>query len=144
MKFIDLLDEKFKMSDEIRGEFVEIFENPTPSELREISKGSKGNLAAEISKGAIRLGFVDNKKGTMYAWKGDVLHPYVVKKVKFDFGFFYEPGVDKEAIGTDHTPGFTKWPKVKNKDVFKKKLKKILPDVKKLHVTAGRTYRLDK
>ena len=121
MKFKQFyLSEKFKTSYEnIRGEYVEIFEQPTSSELRSISKISQYDR--------IRLAVTDKAKPNLYAWSAELAIHFDVQtmsKIKFDFGFTYKP--NSESLNTDSSQIL--WDKkIKNKESILKLLKKTFP-----------------
>jgi len=117
MKFKHLLNEKYMKTTKVDGDVVEIFVNPDPGEIKAISK-------AGLFKD-VRFGVEDKKNGKIYAWTGDKIHEKLLKHIDFDWAFQWTPG--QPALGSTWAP---QWVSFKNKDSFKKKIKKLIPQVK--------------
>lgn len=134
MKFKDFLLEKFAAGMEApvnaNNEYIEVFENPSKSELKSI--GSDG----------YRIGVTDRKNPKIYVWHGDVIHARVIEntKVKFNVNFWYEPkktyfGSRPDTVTNDDNWGaghFKDFEKIKYKAEILKKIQKIFPKVKYL------------
>lgn len=71
-KILNNLSEKFYKGGKFRGEYVEVFKNPTLDEIRS---------ACEEDYNYIRF-VADKYKEDLYVWNGDILHMDIVKVVK--------------------------------------------------------------
>jgi len=128
MKFKDLLNEKFKTAHKFGSETVEIFEEPSKKEMREISKLSFNN---------IRFGIQDNKKATIYMWSASFLHNEIKNKneIKFDIGLtFGHKSLWLEALGMR----LFNWEQdINNKKEIIEKIKKYFPKTKGIKFLDG-------
>ena len=129
MKFKDVLTEKWKNSVNVNGGTVEIFEDPSRKEIKDIMDHSYGT-------GSVRIGVTDSKNPKLYAWDPEFLHRHIrnAKGIKFDIGFTYWNNrgdtVDVMGMMTDD------WEyDIDNKDAVVKKLKKFFPKIKVIEFT---------
>jgi hypothetical protein len=90
MKFKQLLNEKFFDGLKVFGQYVEVFKNPSSSEVKELSKKIK-------QWNGIR-GVVDNKNN-MYVWISELAqHTDIINKFRLqaNWQFIYEP--DRKSL----------------------------------------------
>lgn len=123
MKFKDLLKENFYKGMDVRGKYVEIFKNPSRSELEGLISKFK----------FLRFGATDKKKPDIYVWDGTVLHRDAewFGSLPFKFGFYYERPMKKDSIRSDKSEeSWNNWEKYKNKDSLIKAIKKMMPYIK--------------
>jgi hypothetical protein len=96
---------------------IDIFRNPSLKEMsREIGKDA--NDASNV-----RLSVDDSASPDVYAWQGDVLHPYMKEhsSVPVDFGFwFYNGNLGSDWIAED-------WNSLKNPKAVARAIKKVFP-----------------
>lgn len=118
--------ESFLTADKIKDSsgkerYVEIFKNPSTSELREINKsGAK----------YIRMA-MDGKD--LLAWNGDILHETVQKYLQTSFWsrFAYEYPKSEVEMYTNEREN-TYWNKPTNKDIIIEKLERCVPNFNKI------------
>lgn len=78
MKFKEFyLTEKFKTGIHTNGKYVEIYETPTPSEIKDIMKDENNAIHS------VRGGF--DEETVLSCWNGDILHGWVEKQLKTTF-----------------------------------------------------------
>lgn len=130
MKFIDILNEKFYkgIKDSFRN-YVEIFENPTSKEIKEVQK-------LDYTGGELRGAITDKKNPTIYIWSVKIIHNYMKKKIDFDFGFKYN-NVMPELLFHDPSKYFKtkEFGELKFKEEVVNKIKKTFPKVKFLYMS---------
>jgi hypothetical protein len=87
-----VLNEAFLTGVNIRGKYVEVYKNPTPSDLKDIQKDENN------TEKSIRLGFDEDNK--MYAWSGEILHQWMETAIKkiFLFKFDYSEKSDRKFL----------------------------------------------
>lgn len=111
MKFIDILNEKFFKGAKVYGKYMEIYTNPTKSEITTILKDSKFK---EI-RGAI------DKKDNMYVWSAEKAeHARAKEVIKKDFYWifiYYKNSNSIEMYELDDKPA--------KRDKVVKKLKQL-------------------
>jgi len=139
MGWLKYLREKFYTSDVVRPygwkEYVEIFENPTRSEIESISKTD--------GTGDVRFCF--DSKLKMFAWRADILHHVIQKKFLRDmtYAFLHEKKkpsviqVDDDSYPSPKTLSDAKKKKLETK------IKKVFPKTKRIvSMFTGKGYRI--
>jgi len=128
MKFRDILDEKFMKTVRVATwgspQTVEIFVNPSASEVRELEKDNLYD--------SVRGGIVDKTRPIFYAWDASIEHRFMERKLDFDIGFGYDG--DNRIIWT-HKINM----KSKNIQQIFKKFYELFPKATHLWVTYPRT-----
>lgn len=134
--------EDFLTADEIynkitgKQEYVEIFKNPSPSELRSIAKESK----------YIRLGLTDD--GDLLAWKGNIFHAVMEKYLQsnnllsgkgFLLRFVYEHPLNIINLYTNEERDSIMWDKPEVKNLALKKISQMNPNISKIIDTLDNT-----
>jgi len=82
MKFQEILNEKFSTGAHVWGEYVEIYEEPTSSDIKDILK-SQDEAEHRKERKIIRFGV--DKNNTLFAWNGYILHYMIEKDLKKSF-----------------------------------------------------------
>ena len=119
MTFKDFyMTEKFKSFVKYQDELIDVSEDPSSGELRDILKQTNYKV--------IRIGVTDEPNPKLYAWAGDkVLHQQIMKDV-----VPFEYGAEVENLKY----GRSNWDLevLKNPEAIKKKIKKHFPRVKNI------------
>jgi len=132
-RYIEYLREKFFKSFDYNGTYVEVYENPTQKELKDIVKANKGQSRYE---GVIRFGWYKNK---LYAWDGNITHGDASLRLKirdWDFGTWHDPRTNT-IIGTDWAEDQSDLDDHKDVDKMITKIKKLIPTIKRLEFMNG-------
>ena len=119
------IDEKFKDAFKHQGEVVEVFEDPSTSEIQNILKNSRFKT--------VRGGITDSKKPKLFVWDGGLAthHDVLDKKIaKFQFGFQTDQ-LQKTKLESDWGAD---WNNTKNQDAILKRIKKAFTSHKKLSI----------
>jgi len=125
MKFTQLLNESYyKTQKSSSTSPIEIFKNPSTSEIKQIIKSSR---QPDFFKG-VRIA-VDNNTD-LYMWDISVLHSLV--KVPQILGLYYD--YDEPQIISTDTVIKDDWDKFKNKNKLIKKLKSLFPKIKRIEL----------
>lgn len=117
--------EKFLKGVDILGKYIEFFKEPTAKEINDIVRNSEYK--------SVRFGVTDKKKPIVFAWDGGILHKHAqyFGDLPFKFGFYYE-SKSKTIISDKSLTDWGDWKDYKNKDALIKRIKTMLPDVKKI------------
>jgi len=132
MKFTQLLNETYYKTIKVnlRGlsgrypTILEIFKNPSQSEIMYMIKASKNN---DWGSG-VRMGITKN--GDIYAWDGGTMHDLVHNHIPFDIGLIYD--VNTPISITSDTVYKKDWDKFKQNKKVEKKLKILFPKAERL------------
>lgn len=137
MKFTQLLDESYwktvKPKREytmVRANSVELFKNPTPSEIISIirTEHHENDIYAVPS---VRIAVYEN--GDVYVWDGNIFHKSVEKYIpKKYYGMYYDAS-HPFLVQTDSISN-KEWDNFKNQKVILDKLKKMFPKAKQLEI----------
>jgi len=138
MEFLDLLLEKFKTGVEIHGQYVEIYVEPTWTEVKRIMKDNQADTRGTgNTANSVRFGATDQKRPVIYAWRGDIIHNDIIYysnlPLKGFFGFYYAPKYKNGKNVFFHDSNYFSWEKYKNKEALIKKIKKLYPSIKSLY-----------
>jgi hypothetical protein len=146
MHFIDLLKEKFETAIKKGGKYIEVFVDPTWSEIESIIHQADDVFAYGVH--AVRFGAEDKPNGKIYAWRGDVIHPEMRKsdggKLPFNYGWYYDPAEGKDTFTHDGSVD-NDWEDVKYQKQLLKKIKKLYgTKIKKLKNWEGEQLGIQK